>query len=93
MKEILDDVLKECDVTLEELKSRRRMEEYVLKRERVSKVLRSMGFTLQSIGDLMNKNHATIINHLQRDKVKAEEVQEIIKKIATGRRWLDFVNN
>ena len=47
-----------------ELKSKRRFRKLVYKRAYIANELRSRNLTYQFIGDLLNKDHATIINSL-----------------------------
>ena len=47
------------------LKNQSRKRENVWKRSAIAYVLRERGFTLDVIGNLLNKNHATIIHYLK----------------------------
>lgn len=55
-----------CGLTLDELRGKRRPDDLVAKRWRVYYLLRCLGYSLKQVGDMTNKNHATVLNGLNR---------------------------
>lgn len=49
---------------LEEVRGDRRREDLVRDRHRIAKIARKEGYTLQEIGDYLNRDHSTIFHYL-----------------------------
>lgn len=79
---VINAVCEVCNVALGDIKSKSRKQEFVYARFLICHLLREYGLKLQAIGDIINKNHATV----------SYSLKSYDNEIQTSQMFKDIVN-
>lgn len=78
---VINAVCEVCNVTLGDIKSKSRKQEFVYARFIICHLLREYGLKLQAIGYIINKNHATVLYDLK-SYLNEYQISHMFKDIA-----------